>query len=171
MTTLPESLVNKIMQYHSHPVADLFKDQVSFMPGVIERDPDVILIGVHNRNYMYSDSAWFSKEHECQYYSDKMEEFVVCNMLKSKLDKLKTYDTFNCSIFKMINYMFRNLDPTFKHLHSKPIRKLSLDYKPFFKHLAERVEEYEECWMEFHFNDGHDPDAGYYDIDEYDIDI
>ena len=94
MATLTGNIIKLIMkEYHSHPTADLFKAQVSLMPGVIERDPDVILIGIHDGNHMYADNAWFTKEHECHHYSNKMEEFVVFNMFKNEMKYLKTVDT------------------------------------------------------------------------------
>ena len=74
---LPEHIINKIMLFVSHPVADEFKKHVSILPGVIEKDPDVILIGIHDGNHMYEDHRWFSKEHECQHYSDTIEEQIV----------------------------------------------------------------------------------------------
>ena len=149
MAILPDILVNKIMMYVSHPVADLFKAHVSFMPGVIERDPDVILIGVHDGNHMFRDMRWYTKEHECLYYSDKMEEFVVFKILKSKMMKLKTYDTFNddCPMFTKIDYMRRNLDPMFVHTHREILREESgpFDYDELFRSLTDSAEEYMQC--------------------------
>jgi hypothetical protein len=91
MAILLESLISKIMTYVSHPVADLFKKHVSILPGVIEKDPDVILIGIHDGNHMYEDNQWFSKEHECQHYSDKIEEQIASNKLEVIEEELETY--------------------------------------------------------------------------------
>ena len=150
---LPDSIINNIMKYVSHPVADIFKDQVSFIPGVIDTDPDVILIGVHDGNHMFRDMRWYTKEHECQHYSDKMEEFVLFKILASKMMKLKTYDTFNEDgpMWKKIDYMRRNLDPTFIHTHREILREESgpFDYDQLFRSLTDSAEEYMQQSAEY----------------------
>ena len=138
------------MTYVSHPVADIFKAHVSVMPGVIERDPDVILIGIHDGNHMYADNMWFTKEHECKHYSDKMEEFVIFCILKNEMKYLKTVDTFDCPMFRKIAHLIRNIDPTFKHMHKHIINAvLAKGYEPMFRALTENQEEYRRCYDEF----------------------
>ena len=146
MAILPDGIVNKIMTYVSHPVADLFKAHVSFTPGIMENDTDAITIGIHDGNHMYADNMWYTKEHECQHYSDKMEEFVLFKILHSKMMKLKTYDTFNddCPMWKKNDYMRRNLDPMFIHTHREILREETgpFDYDQLFRSLTDSAEEY-----------------------------
>ena len=158
MAILPESLINKIMTYVSHPVADLFKKHVSILPGVIEKDPDVILIGIHDGNHMYEDHQWFSKEYECRHYSYKIEKQIVFNKLKSIMTELMTYDTLNCSLYKKLCYMYRNLDPTFKRLNKRILISFELHPDPFFKLFTDNEEDYSDCWGEFHFCNNGDYD-------------
>ena len=148
MAILPESLVNKIMTYVSHPVADVFKAHVSVMPGVMENNPDVITIGIHDGNHMYADNMWFTKEHECKHYSDKMEEFVVLNILKSKFTKLITYDTFALPLFARTDYVFRNLDPMFMHSYNV-VDVFAHNYEKLHRSIAGTEEEYEKHRREF----------------------
>ena len=150
MTMLPDSIINNIMKYVSHPVADIFKAHVSVMPGVMVRDPDVITIGIHDGNHMYADNMWFTKEHECKHYSDKMEEFVVFNILKNEMKYLKTVDTFDCPMFRKITHLIRNIDPMFMHIHKHIITSaLSEGYEHIFRSLTENEEEYRQCYDEF----------------------
>ena len=82
MTTLPPEIIKKIMkEYHSHPVADLLRAQVTFFPSLIPHDQDVICIGTHDGNHMYAPYHWSTKEHECLNYSMKIEEAILMNKL------------------------------------------------------------------------------------------
>ena len=172
MAILPENLVSKIMTYISHPVADLFKAQVSFMPGVID-DPDVILIGVHDGNHMFKDHRWFSKEHECLHYSTTMEEFVIFNKLKSIMIQIKTYDTFDCPKFKMVGYMIANLDPIIWHAHLKTIERVYMNNRSRFyslltesdEELDKLLNEHEEYWSGRRPAESSDGEESEYELD------
>ena len=149
MTMLPDSIINNIMKYVSHPVADVFKAHVSVMPGVMENNPDVITIGIHDGNHMYADNVWFTKERECHHYSNTMEEFVVFNILKNEMKYLKTIDTFDCPMFRKITHVIRNIDPTFLHIHKNIINSvLAEGYEKMFRASTEHQEEYRQYWDE-----------------------
>ena len=118
------------------------------MPGVIERDPDCILIGTHDGNHMYADYRWYSKERECLYYSNKMEEFIVRNMIKSKVDELKTYDTFDCQEKMIMRHMLNNLDPMYIHTHRDLILNVTHNYHDLFTIMTETEEEHDRAVVE-----------------------
>ena len=82
MTTLPPEIIKKVMkEYHSHPVADLLRAQVTFFPNLIPDDQDVICIGTHDGNNMYAPYHWSTKECECFNASMAIEETVIMNKL------------------------------------------------------------------------------------------
>ena len=78
---------------------------------------------------------------------------MLFKILKSKMMKLKTYDTFHdgCAMWRKIDYMRRNLDPMFIHTHREIIREENgpFDYDQLFRSLTDSAEEYMQQSAEY----------------------
>ena len=149
MAVLPEHLISKIMTYMSHPVADLFKAEVSISPVKWNKNPDEFIIKTHGFKTRARVHTWSTKENECLSDSLNLEEQVIFNKLKSIMAKLRTYDTFDCSKFKMINYMIRNLDPMFIHVYKKIMFPDADNWDKILFYLTANEHEFAECAKEF----------------------
>ena len=77
--------------------------------------------------------------------SNKIEERVIFNKLKSIMNRIKTYDTFDCPKFKMVSYMIRNLDLITWHAHLKTIERVYMNNRMrFYRRLMESDEEHNQ---------------------------
>ena len=118
MTTLPPEIIKNIMrEYHSHPVADLLRAQVTFFPNLIPHDQDIICIGTHDGNHMYAPYHWSTKEHECINYSMKIEEAIVMNKLIDCMFQANVQPNDLQNSQYAIRLTFEKLDATYFHIN------------------------------------------------------
>ena len=118
MTTLPPEIIKKIMkEYHSHPVADLLRAQVTLFPNLIPHDQDIICIGIHDGNNMYAPYHWSTKERECFNHSMKMEELVLTNKLIDGLMKENARFNDPYSWHLAISRVMDKMDNTYFHFN------------------------------------------------------
>ena len=90
MAILPDNIVNKIMTYVSHPVADLFKEHVFFFKR-IDFDRNDVCIRTYENTNTYVEHGWTKKKYECLHYSTKIDQIVIMNkivniMIKADID-------------------------------------------------------------------------------------
>ena len=174
---LPQNIIDKIKEYVPlHPVADLFKTKVEII-STEDYDYSELINIVTNDEERRLSYNWTTKEFDDLHYSHEIEKRIVFNKLKSIITKLMTYDTLNDSVYKKLRYMYRNLDPVFKHLNKKILINFSRDPDPFFKLFTDTEEDYSNCWGEYHFYEEHlsifydnDHVVGFDCDDDYDCD-
>ena len=175
---LPEPIVLKIMKEYigGHPVAELFKAQVTCFANAMDHDSDVILIGTHDGDYNYADPKWFTKDCECLHYSAAMERFVVTKQLVERMVKVSTCDVWAGSFVKMYLYVVRNLDPMYRHRHREVLDYIANHERGYlslksdavfhktFNYMAEEILDIDHGWNgRIHIKtDWADTESGYY---------